>query len=99
LAATFSSVKRAGSVTCITVAVAVTAPLEASALKPGEVAIPSASVSSVAWVVPSSKLALGAAAEPAPAPAPAAGPRPNVTLTPTRGFPLASSTRTASGCA
>ena len=58
--------KRAGSVTCATVAVAVKRPLVAFARKPGEVATPSALVVSVAWLVPSSKLAPAAAPEPPP---------------------------------
>ena len=90
--------KRAGSVTCWTVAVAAKVPLVAFARKPGEVATPSALVVSVAWLVPSSKLAPAAAAEPPPAPALPAEPRLNVTVAPTTGLPLASSTRTASGC-
>ena len=69
LAARFWSVKRAGSVTCWTVAVAVNVPLVALALKPGEVAIPCELVVSVDWLVPSSKLAPAAALEPPPAPA------------------------------
>ena len=80
--------------------VAVNDPAVVFAVNAGEVATPLASVVAVAWVLPSSKLALATALVPqAP---PVAEPSVNVTVAPTTGLPLASSTRTAaaarSGC-
>ena len=57
LPARLSSEKPAGSTTPAVEAVAVKVPAVVLAVNPGEVAVPEASVSSVAWVPPPSKLA------------------------------------------
>ncbi len=95
--ARLSSEKPAGSTTSAVAAVAVNAPAVPFAVKRGEVAAPEAFVVSVACAPPPSKLAPAAAAvDPAP---PAPEPSAKVTLTPSTGLPLASSTVAWSGCA
>ena len=83
----------AGLVTPATVAVAVNVPAVVFASNRGEVATPDASVVSVACVLPPGKLApaLPAPDPDAPAPPPPPPePRLKVTLTPSRGAPVAS---------
>ncbi len=73
LPARLSSEKLAASLVPVVVAVAVNRPAVVLAPKRGEVARPEASVVSVAWLEPPTKLAPALAEPPAPAPAPVAG--------------------------
>ncbi len=97
LPARLSSEKLAASLVPVVVAVAVNRPAVVLAPKRGEVARPEASVVSVAWLEPPTKLAPALAEPPAPAPAPVAEPSVNVTVAPCNGLPLPVSTFTCNG--